>query len=209
MNETQTLRDLVLKAKDSGLSFRQMEEKVAAAEARQPRGLRLNRTTASKIARGTHGGDAEDGTIRAIALVAGVPDHVAFAAAGRRTNGPPFADELPSGVDDLEPNERRVALDMLRILVAQRRELNRHDQPEQQPARTDGSSSAARTPRTDDENQKTNKPTDLSARRSRREALPESIEDAIAARKQDPRFKVGYPDSSDIGEENQDPEDGK
>ncbi|MEJ9078811.1 hypothetical protein WKY82_10350 [Gordonia malaquae] len=126
MNETLTLRDLVLKAKDSGLSYRQMEEKVAASEKREPRGLRLNRTTASRIARGTHGGDAEDGTIRAIALVAGVPDHVAFTAAGRRTNGPAFAEQLPAGIDDLDPRERRVALDLLRVLVAQRQELNQH-----------------------------------------------------------------------------------
>lgn len=125
MNDRQTLRDLVLKAKDRGLSYRQMEEKVAAAEAREPRGLRLNRTTASSIARGTHGGDAEDGTIRAIALVADVPEHVAFAAAGRRTNGPAFADQLPAGVDDLSSRERQVALDLLRVLVAQRQELNR------------------------------------------------------------------------------------
>ncbi|WP_336818921.1 hypothetical protein [Gordonia sp. MMO-8] len=139
MNETLTLRDLVLKAKDSGLSYRQMEEKVAASEKREPRGLRLNRTTASKIARGTHGGDAEDGTIRAIALVAGVPDHVAFTAAGRRTNGPAFAEQLPAGIDDLDPRERRVALDLLRVLVAQRQELNRHAedtarQPDDRPA---------------------------------------------------------------------------
>ena len=127
MNATPTLRDLVLQARDSGLSYRQMEEKIAAAEARQPRGLRLNRTTASKIARGVHGGDAEDGTIRAIALVAGVTDDIAFAAAGRRTNGPRFADQLPDGIDQLEPRERRVALDFLRVLVAQRQELNARD----------------------------------------------------------------------------------
>lgn len=53
------------------------------------------------------------------------------------------------------------------------------------------------------------KPTDLSERRSRREALPEeSPEDAIAARTRDPRFApddpAGYYGTNDIGEENQD-----
>ncbi|MGB3708929.1 hypothetical protein [Gordonia sp. (in: high G+C Gram-positive bacteria)] len=144
MNKTPTLRDLIIAARDSGLSYRQMEEKVAAAEAKRPTGMKLNRTTASQIARGVHGGDPEDGTIRAIALVAGVPESVAFAAAGQRIAGSPFRDELPDGVDQLEPNERRVALDLLRILVAQRRELNRHDQPQQQPIDSDREAPASR-----------------------------------------------------------------
>lgn len=108
------------------MSFREMEEAVAKAELADPTGLQLNRTTASQIARGVYKGTPESGTIRAIALVAGVPEHVAFAAVGQRVTGTPFRDELPDGVDQLEPRERRAALDLLRVLIAQRQELNRH-----------------------------------------------------------------------------------
>ena len=141
-DETPTLRDLVLQARDKGLSYRQMEEMVEASEARVRRGLKLNRTTASKIARGKHSGDAEDGTIRAIALVAGVTEDVAFTAAGRKLDGEPFAKELPVGIDDLSTRERRVALDLLRVLVAQRQEINRYESaassPDQTQPRTPG-----------------------------------------------------------------------
>lgn len=108
------------------MSFREMEEAVAKAELADPTGLQLNRTTASQIARGVYKGTPESGTIRAIALVAGVPEHVAFTAVGQRVTGTPFRDELPDGVDQLEPRERRAALDLLRVLIAQRQELNRH-----------------------------------------------------------------------------------
>lgn len=120
-----TLRDLVLKASDRGLSYRQMEEMVGAEEARNPTGLKLNRTTASQIARGVYKGTTETGTVRAIALVADVPEHVAYAAVGQRVAGPPFRDQLPDGVDQLEPSERRIVLDLLRVLIAQREEINR------------------------------------------------------------------------------------
>ena len=117
------------------MSFREMEEAVAKAEMANPTGLQLNRTTASQIARGVYKGTPESGTIRAIALVAGVPEHVAFAAVGQRVTGTPFRDELPDGVDQLEPRERRAALDLLRVLIAQRQELNRYaDEPREQHA---------------------------------------------------------------------------
>lgn len=97
-----------------------------AEENSHPRGLSLNRTTASQIVRGSYKGEPSDGTIRAIGWLAGVDDEDAFAAAGRRSPGLPFAEELPPGVDDLSPKERRAAIEMLRTLVAQRREINRY-----------------------------------------------------------------------------------
>ncbi|UQE73875.1 hypothetical protein MYK68_14160 [Gordonia sp. PP30] len=126
MNAT-TLQDLIQKARDAGMSYRQMEDKVARAEEKNPRGMRISRATANNIARGRHSGPVSDEVIRAVAYLAEVPDQVAFAAAGRRTDGPPFASELPVGVDDLQPHERRVAIDFLRLLVSQRQELNRHE----------------------------------------------------------------------------------
>jgi len=129
-----TLRDLLQQAVDKrladGLSAgpRELERLVEAEESAHPRGLSLNRTTASQILRGTYKGSssASDGTIRAVGWLAGVSDEVAFAAAGRRIPGPPFAMELPPGVDDLSPKERRAAIEILRALVAQRQEINRY-----------------------------------------------------------------------------------
>ncbi|QYW00770.1 immunity repressor [Gordonia phage Sahara] len=131
MNAT-SLRDLLQQAVDrrnaqgQDASFRALQEAVEAEENSHPRGLSLNRTTASQIVRGSYKGEPSDGTIRAIGWLAGVDDEDAFAAAGRRSPGLPFAEELPPGVDDLSPKERRAAIEMLRTLVAQRREINRY-----------------------------------------------------------------------------------
>lgn len=127
-----SLRDLLQQAVDRrnaqghDASFRALQEAVEAEENSRPRGLSLNRTTASQIVRGSYKGEPSDGTIRAIGWLAGVDDEDAFAAAGRRSPGLPFAEELPPGVNDLSPKERRAAIEMLRTLVAQRREINRH-----------------------------------------------------------------------------------
>ena len=88
---------------------------------------RLNRVTIAKIINGSYKSRPTDDTIRAIAYLAGVTDEVAFTAAGRRTPGRPFAEDLPDGVDDLTPKEREAAVYMLRVLVQQRRELNHHE----------------------------------------------------------------------------------
>lgn len=73
----------------------------------------------------------------------------------------------------------------------------------------DRQAQAPRASRGDDEGQKTSKPTDLSARRASREALPEElppedISNAWAARTRDPQFPPDIPDDDGIGEENQD-----
>lgn len=128
-----TLRDLLKQAvdrrQDQGLNagYRTLQELVDAEERHRPRGLQLNRTTAQQILKGTYKGVATDGTIRAIGWLAGVSDEVAFAAADRRAPGPPFAMELPPGVDDLSPKERRAAIEILRALIAQRQEINRYE----------------------------------------------------------------------------------
>lgn len=127
-----TLRSLLQESIDalatSGvpITYRQIEEAVKAEESNQRRGLTLNRTTISQILKGTYKKTPTDGTILAIGWFAGVDDDVAFAAASRKTPGPPFAEELPQGVDDLSPKERAAALDLLRTLIAQRQEINRY-----------------------------------------------------------------------------------
>ncbi|MGC5249555.1 hypothetical protein ACPXB3_21830 [Gordonia sp. DT219] len=122
------LQQVIDERKAAGLdaSFRALQALVEAEESSSPRGLSLNRTTASQIIRGSYKGEPSPGTIRAIGWLAKVSDEVAFTAAGRRPPGPPFADDLPPGVDDLTDNERRAAIEILRALVAQRREINRY-----------------------------------------------------------------------------------
>ncbi|AYD83915.1 immunity repressor [Gordonia phage Getalong] len=114
------------KAQSLPAAYRDIEELVKAEEASNPRGLALNRQTVSEIVSGKYKKTPQDGTLRAIAWLADVSDEVAFAAAGKRVPGPPFAAELPPGVDELEDDERKTAIAVLRTLVAQRREINRY-----------------------------------------------------------------------------------
>lgn len=121
MNETDTLRGLIEKAKrERDLSVRQL------AILAQKEGHKIVGTTLSGIVKGTYKSEPSNETLEAIAWLAGEDDEVAFAAAGRNVPGPPFADELPPGVDDLSKSERRAAIEILRTLVAQRREINRY-----------------------------------------------------------------------------------
>lgn len=128
-----SLRDLLQrviderKAEGLDASYRILQELVEGEERSTPRGLALNRTTASQIVKGTYKGVASPGTIRAIAWLAGVPEADAFIAAGQKPPGPPFAEELPPGVDDLSPKERRAAIEVLRTFVAMRREIDRYE----------------------------------------------------------------------------------
>lgn len=113
MNEPRTLRSLVLAAQQQrgGASGREL------ARAAQKRGFKVTFTTLNAIAAGTYKSKPSPDTIRAIGWLAGVPEKVAFAAAGVPMPGPPFADELPPGVDNLTPRSRRAAIEVLRALV--------------------------------------------------------------------------------------------
>lgn len=122
MNETETLRGLILMAKRTrDKSLRQLAFDAQAA------GHKIVGTTLSGIEKGTYKSVPSVDTIKAIGWLAGVSDDVSFAAAGRPRPGPPFAEELPPGVDDLSSKERRAAIDMLRALVAQRQEIIRYE----------------------------------------------------------------------------------
>lgn len=122
MNETDTLRGLIAKARrDREQSARQL------ALTAQDAGHKIVGTTLNAIEAGTYHSAPTAETIRAIGWLAGVSDEIAFAAAGRAVPGPPFANELPPGVDDLSPKERRAAVEILRALVAQRQEIKRYE----------------------------------------------------------------------------------
>jgi hypothetical protein len=107
-----TLRDLAQKAVDErGLSGRRL------ADLAQAHGHELTHSTFNWIRSGTYKSRPSPETVRAIAWLAGVSESEAFTAAGLPVPGPPFADELPPGVDTLSPRKRKVVLDLLRVLI--------------------------------------------------------------------------------------------
>lgn len=80
-------------------------------------GHQIVHTTINAIRSGKYKSRPSDETIRAIAWLSGVPERVAFVAAGMPAPLVPFRDELPDGVDQLSPKRRRIALELLRNLV--------------------------------------------------------------------------------------------
>lgn len=124
VNEPSSLRELVRAAlQQRGGSGRSL---AAAAERA---GHKITHTTVNQLAAGTYKFTPSAETIRAVAWLAQVPEKVAFAAAGVPMPGPPFADELPPGVDNLSPRSRRAAVEVLRALVeAEQKAGGEHDQ---------------------------------------------------------------------------------
>jgi transcriptional regulator with XRE-family HTH domain len=112
VNQPQSLSELVELAAQyrdaSGLGLSQLAAK---------NGYQLTATTINQIRQGLYKSKPREGTLRALAWLAGVSDEVAFTAAGQTVPGPPFAEELPPGVDNLSPKARKVVLDMVRVLV--------------------------------------------------------------------------------------------
>lgn len=121
-----TLADLLRQAIDdrTGAPLRDIQALVEAEEAARPRGMSLNRSTASQILRGAYRGIPSPATVRAIGWLAGVTDEVAFAAAGQPAPGRPLADDLPAATDTLNDRERAVVVDVVRALLAQRQNID-------------------------------------------------------------------------------------
>lgn len=101
----------------------------------QKQGFRVTHTTLNQVRSGTYKSAPSDETIRAVAWLAGVSDEVAFTAAGQPVPGPPFAEELPPGVDNLSLKARKAALDMLRVLVDLDKDADEERQAELQALR--------------------------------------------------------------------------
>ncbi|MDI2019734.1 hypothetical protein PJL18_00225 [Paenarthrobacter nicotinovorans] len=97
-------------------------------------GYRITTTTINAIRQGVYKSAPREGTLRALAWLAGVDASVAFMAAGQPVPGPPFAEELPPGVDNLSPKARKAVLDMLRVLVDLEGSVDASsNQPQEQP----------------------------------------------------------------------------
>ena len=83
----------------------------------QKNGYRVTATTLNQIRNGSYKSKPSQETLAAIAWLAGVDEALAFAAAGQPVPGPPLADELPPGADNLSPKSRKAVVDMVRVLV--------------------------------------------------------------------------------------------
>lgn len=90
----------------------------AIAKKAQNAGYSMTHTVFNQVLNGRYKSQITDEKIRAFARLAGVTEATAFTAAGRPTPGPPLADELPEGVDNLSPKARKAVIEMLRVLVA-------------------------------------------------------------------------------------------
>lgn len=112
MKQPESLKELVelaIQRHDaSGLALSQMA---------QGAGYTVTYTTINQIRQGTYKSIPREPTLRALAWLAGVDDSVAFTAAGQPAPGPPFAEELPPGVDNLSPKSRKIMIDLARVLV--------------------------------------------------------------------------------------------
>lgn len=135
MNEPNTLNELL----DLAVQKQGTDSGRELARRAQSQKFEIVHTTINGIRKGSYRSAPSDDTIRALGWLAGVGDEAAFTAAGRRLPGPPFADELPPGVDDLSPKEREAVIGLLRVLIAQRQEIQGYDEITQ-PRTQEGSS---------------------------------------------------------------------
>lgn len=112
VNDTESLKGLVEMAVERHqTSARQLAFKAEEA------GLKITYTTLNQIRSNTYKSTPGEPTLKAIAYLAGVEDSVAFTAAGQPVPGPPLADELPPGADNLSPKSRKAIVEMVRVLV--------------------------------------------------------------------------------------------
>lgn len=91
-------------------------------------GLRLTDTTLNQMRAGSYKFTPREDTLRAMAKLARVDVEVAFHAAGLPVPGPPLADELPPGSDNLSPKSRAAVISLLRVLIDL--ESNHDEHPE-------------------------------------------------------------------------------
>ncbi|MFE9234810.1 hypothetical protein [Cellulosimicrobium funkei] len=113
MNAPTGLRELL----DQAMVRRDVRSGRRLAEIAQDAGYPVSHATINQIRSGSYASRPSDDTVRAIAWLAGASEEAAFTAADLPIPGPPFADELPPGVDTLSPRKRKVVLDLLRVLI--------------------------------------------------------------------------------------------
>lgn len=125
VNETETLKGLI----EMAIERHQTSARQLAFKA-QEAGFKIVYTTINQIRNGIYKSKPSEVTLKAIAYLAGVEESVAFAAAGQPVPGPPLADELPPGADNLSPKSRKAVVEMVRVLVDLESSTNAQRTPE-------------------------------------------------------------------------------
>lgn len=115
----QELAQLVIDVQ--GTSARQVARKA------EREGLKLTYTTLNQMRAGSYRWSPREDTLRALAQLAGIEAEVAFRAAGLPVPGPPLADELPPGSDNLSPKSRAAVISLLRVLIDLESNHDEHD----------------------------------------------------------------------------------
>jgi hypothetical protein len=110
----QTLRDLLLMGREKhGVSSWAALERIG-----RKHGHKISHTTLAQMAAGTYTPKRPDRpTLEAVAFLTGAPYSEVHEAAGLGRPMKPFADQLPSEVDELLPEHREVALVVIRALL--------------------------------------------------------------------------------------------
>lgn len=195
------LAQLVLDVQDA--SARQVAERA------EKMGHRITRTTISQMRAGTYKSAPKEETLRTLADLAGVPVEVAFHAAGLPVPGPPLADELPPGSDNLSPKSRAAVIQLLRVLIDLESSHDEHEQQdpehhEQPPARERSTTAGRRGARSGDAGagQKTAAPAGAPADEDAR-VRPEDLDLAAHPYMELSRDRQAR-EWGDVGEENQD-----
>ncbi|WP_181275971.1 hypothetical protein [Brevibacterium oceani] len=119
-DEPQTLQDLARLASErhDGKRGRALG-RIAAKH-----GLTLTYTTFDNIYSGKYMSTPKRETVDALAVLASVPKEIAYRVAGLPLPQAPFADQLPPDVDTLDADQRRVLIEMARVLVKQNRQIH-------------------------------------------------------------------------------------
>ena len=125
VNDTETLKGLI----EMAIERHQTSARQLAFKA-QEAGFKIVYTTINQIRNGIYKSKPSEVTLKAIAYLAGVEESVAFAAAGQPVPGPPLADELPPGADNLSPKSRKAVVEMVRVLVDLESSTNAQRTPE-------------------------------------------------------------------------------
>lgn len=119
-DELRTLQDLAQLATErhDGKRGRALGREAAKHE------LTLSYTTFDNILAGKYMSTPKRETIDALAFLAGVPKETAYRVAGLPLPLAPIADQLPPDVDTLDADQRRVLIEMARVLVKQNRRIH-------------------------------------------------------------------------------------
>lgn len=115
MSETaQTLRDLLLSAREK----HEVSSWAGLERIGRKHDHKISHTTLAQMAAGTYTPKRPDRpTLEAVAFLTGAPYAEVHQAAGLGRPMKPFADQLPSEVDELLPEHREVALVVIRALL--------------------------------------------------------------------------------------------